>query len=66
MKINYDYCPFCEGKEFIEGKQNGHAVVRGENIFSSQILYHIICKNCGSVVHSFVKEPEKLLKKKNR
>ena len=29
-------------------------------------LYHSICRDCGSVVRSYVKEPEKLLKKKDR
>ena len=29
-------------------------------------LYHSVCRNCGSVVRSYVKEPEKLLKRKER
>ena len=28
--------------------------------------YHSICRNCGSVVRSYVKKPEKLLKRKDR
>ena len=29
-------------------------------------LYHSVCRNCGSVLRSYVKDPEKLLKKKDR
>lgn len=59
-------CPFCGHSEFIEGMQGGSdAYVTAENIFG-QRLYHILCRNCGSVVRSYVKNPEKLLKKKNR
>lgn len=60
-------CPFCNGNEFIEAKQTGYACISGsENIWSSQDLYHLICRRCGSVVRSYVKDPELLLKRKNR
>ena len=59
-------CPFCGYSEFIEARQmQGEAYVSGEAFFG-QPLHHTICRHCGSVVRSFVKEPEKLLKKKNR
>ena len=55
--------PFCNGNEFIEAKQSGYACISG---WSSQDLYHLICRRCGSVVRSYVKDPEKLLKRKDR
>jgi hypothetical protein len=60
-------CPFCKGTEFVYGYQGGYGVVTGsDSIWSSQTLHHIICRNCGSVVHSYVENPEKLLKWANR
>ena len=65
--LKIDFCPFCNGSEFVEAKQSGYACISGcENAWSSQDLYHVICRGCGSVVRSYVKEPEKLLKRKNR
>ena len=64
IKVN---CPFCGGTEFAEGYQSGYGALTGtESIFASSTLYHIICRNCGSVVHSYVKNPEKILKWSNR
>lgn len=65
MEIRVDECPFCNGTEFIRGKQENYAVVNGEGLHSSS-LNHIICRKCGSVVRSYVDNPEKLLNKKNR
>lgn len=64
MKVSS--CPYCLGTKFVEGKHSGYAEVYGEGIFTSQPLYHQICLKCGSVVRSYVKEPQKLLKRKNR
>lgn len=61
-----DKCPYCGGKEFIEGKQDGYSTVVPANkviTFKSQNLYHLICTNCGAVVKSYVKEPKKLITK---
>ena len=66
MNIQLQRCPFCGGVEFIEAKQiQVEAYVSGEALFG-QRLNHTICRNCGSVVRSFVEDPEKLLKKKDR
>ncbi len=60
-------CPYCGGTEFIECYQDGYAVVTAvSNAWGGRALCHSVCRNCGSVVRSFVKEPEKLLKKKDR
>ena len=60
-------CPFCGGSEIIEGFQNGHGTVTAvNNVWGGINLYHSICRTCGSIIRSYVKEPEKLLKKKDR
>lgn len=60
-------CPFCGGTEVIESCQGGYGSVSAvSNVLGGATLYHSICRNCGSVVRSYVKEPEKLLKKKDR
>lgn len=60
-------CPYCGNQEFVEGRQDGYATVSPANktlTFKSQLLYHVICLNCGAVVKSYVKEPKKLVVKK--
>ena len=60
-------CPYCGGTEMIEAVQSGYAAVAGvHHQFGGIPLYHTVCRRCGSVVRSFVKEPEKLLKRKYR
>lgn len=56
-------CPYCGGKKFALGVQNGYAeVYPADKFFSfkSRKLYHEICLDCGTVVRSYVKKPEKL------
>jgi len=57
-------CPYCDGTEFIEAEQRGecHAFRIG-HIFKSSALIHVICKNCGSVIHTRVKSVESMLTK---
>lgn len=60
-------CPYCGGTDFIESCQDGYAAITAtSNIWGGRKLYHSVCRKCGSVVRSYVKEPEKLLKKKDR
>lgn len=64
---NVEKCPYCGKQEFVEGKQEGYGSIAPANkvlTFKSQILYHIICLNCGAVVKSYVKEPQKIVTKK--
>ena len=66
-KIRMTKCRFCGGTEFITAYQTGYARAESaESLFRSAVLYHTICRNCGSVVRSYVKDPEKLLKKSER
>ena len=60
-------CPYCGGTEMIETCQDGYgAITATSNIWGGGKLYHSVCRKCGSVVRSYVKDPEKLLKKKDR
>lgn len=60
-------CPFCGGSEIIEAFQSGYgAIYATQNKLGGCGLYHSVCRKCGSVVRSYVKDPEKLLKKKDR
>lgn len=65
--IEIKNCPFCGGTEFVEGYQAGYGAITGsESVLTSQTLRYIICRNCGSVVHSYVDNPEQLVKRSNR
>jgi len=71
MNVNNDKyvlrCPYCGGEEMIEAYQSCYgAVTATSNILGGRTLYHMICRSCGSVVRSYVKEPEKLLKRRDR
>ena len=66
MHIKIEKCPFCGHTEFVEARQiRAEAYVSGESLMGQE-LKHIVCRQCGSVVRSFVEDPEALLKKKNR
>ena len=65
--IQINQCPFCGGTEFVKGYQGGYGAVAGiTGLLTGQWLYHVICRNCGSVVHSYVDNPEKLLNRCDR
>lgn len=65
--IEIDSCPFCNGNKFVEAKQTGYAQLTScESEWLGAPLKHVICRRCGSVVRSYVDNPEKLLKRKNR
>lgn len=57
-------CAYCGGTDFIACKQTqGYASVipaHQKTTFNGQILYHDICKNCGTVARSYIEHPEKL------
>lgn len=60
-------CPYCGGTEVIESLQDAYAAVTAvNNKWGGTGLYHSICRNCGSVIRSYVKDPEKLLRRKDR
>lgn len=60
-------CPYCGGTEMIEAAQDAYGAVTAKgNPLGGCALYHCVCRKCGSVVRSYVKNPEKLLKRKDR
>ena len=46
-------CPWCGGKD-AKVQPNKALTLKGEN------LIHVICKNCGTVVRSYVENPQVL------
>ena len=66
MNTEKTVCQYCGGTDFITGKQQGYAAVMTKKFsFRDQILYHDICRKCGTVVRSYIKEPEKFVGKKD-
>ncbi|ABK61742.1 MULTISPECIES: hypothetical protein [Clostridium] len=62
--INISKCPYCDGTEFGEGYQDHQAkLLSKNNIFKSAQIFHIVCINCGSIVHSYVNKPEIFISK---
>ena len=60
-------CPYCGGTEFTEAFQGGYGAITGtSHRLGGRTLFHTVCMKCGSIVRSYVKEPEKLLKRKDR
>ncbi len=51
-------CPFCECSDFVEGVDRQIVFKR----FYNQSVIHTVCLNCGSIVHSRVKNLSRLQK----
>jgi len=60
MEQKQDICPCCAGKNTIVAKQSGHgAIYRAKNLFGmGKALYHIVCLDCGTVIRSYIKDPQ--------
>ncbi|NIK75406.1 hypothetical protein FHS15_000504 [Paenibacillus castaneae] len=60
-------CPKCHGSDFSKGVQNGYASIRPEKtgLFNSgSELVHVFCSDCGFIIESYVRRPEKFKPKK--
>ena len=70
-EIKIEKCPFCGGEEMIEtgiysyGKSYLSPLQNGRP-FCTASLYATVCRDCGSVVRTYCKNPEKLFPKKER
>lgn len=55
-------CPWCGGKDVVEGIQSTYAKVQPNKALTlkGENLIHVICKNCGTVVRSYVENPQVL------
>lgn len=53
-------CPKCNNTELGKGKQTGMGVIipYGKASFGVEVE-HIICSDCGLIIESYVKKPEK-------
>ena len=59
-------CPYCGGTEIITGFQSAYAsIIAVQHKTGGCALYHSVCRNCGSVLRSYVMEPKNLLSKKD-
>ncbi len=54
-------CPKCGGTDIGKGKQAGYAVMYPENkvVSLGSDIIHVICTDCGFMIESYVKKPEK-------
>ena len=60
-------CPYCGCTEIITAFQSAYGAITGEHHkLGGTALYHSVCRDCGSVLRSYVKEPEKLLRRRDR
>lgn len=55
-------CPYCGARDNVIGLQDGYAALRKPKLMAmrKQGLYHVICAKCGTVIRSYVENPEKL------
>lgn len=64
-----DKCSHCGNTETVIAIQQGYAEVTPiGKVFTrkAQSLYHVICLNCGTVIRSFVEDPQKLVIKEKK
>ena len=59
-------CPRCGCENNVIGVQSSYGRVCADTRFfgSGQTLYHVICLQCGNVIRSYVKNPERLIVRK--
>lgn len=56
-EIKIDKCPYCESTDFAKGYQLAQESVYPQSFGfkMGSSIEHIICKECGSIIHSKVK-----------
>lgn len=60
-------CPYCGSSEMIEALQSCYgAIYTKSHTLGGCALYHSVCRKCGTIVRSYVKDQEKLLKRRDR
>lgn len=65
-EIKIEQCPFCGGNEFIDGRMSALGGVIIEKGKHASAVYALVCRDCGSIVRSYVSDAEKMLPKKER
>lgn len=66
-EVKIEKCQFCGGEQLIEGRvcSYGGTYVSTGGLRNAN-LFAVVCRDCGSVVRTFCKNPEKLYPKKER
>ena len=59
-------CSCCGCENNVIGVQSSYGRVCSDTriMLSGQTLYHVICLECGAVIRSYVKNPERLIVRK--
>lgn len=59
VEIKIDNCPYCGSEDMGWGYQSAQgAVMTGRSGYAGSKVEHLICTECGSIVHSRVAKPE--------
>ena len=60
--MKQDVCPQCGSTNTVKGKQSGYGAVGKDTFLGGigQALYHVFCADCGTLIRSYIKNPEKL------
>ena len=65
-QFNSQECRICGGNEYVTATQGGYGALNGESCWSGEVIRHIVCLNCGSILHSYVEYPTRLLTREHR
>lgn len=65
-EVKIEKCPFCGGEELVECHIYAHGEAYLERGIHSVALFALVCRDCGSVVRNYCKNPEKLYPIKER
>lgn len=66
-EVKIEKCPFCGGEELIESGMGSYGnVFVSCGAFRSTSVFATVCRDCGSIVRTYCKNPEKLFPKKDR
>jgi len=63
MEPKKEICPHCGGTETVIGKQDGEGRIFAKaaiTIMFGTKVFHIVCRNCGTIIRSYVEDPSKL------
>ncbi len=61
-----DKCPFCGSERLLDGRMSSYGGVSIDKGIRAVAVYAKVCLDCGKVAYLHVKNPEKLLPKKER
>lgn len=67
-EVKIEQCPFCGSEQLLEVIVSSYGGVSINLVgkLRSARLFATVCRDCGSIIRTFCKEPEKLFPKKER